>query len=118
MTRNVPSLPAALALAALANAAPLPVSAEVGSRAEAIYQSHCAACHAPENIMVSSPKLNNAAQWRERLAPGLDHVIDRAVKGFGAMPPMGLCDACSRDDIEAAIRFMAAPALDTPIPAD
>lgn len=84
-------------------------SGSVGG-AQDIYEQYCAACHAPENIMVSSPKLHNQTQWGERLKPGLDHVLDRAMTGFGAMPPMGLCDECTREEIEAVIRFMSSSA--------
>ena len=79
-----------------------------------VYEQHCAACHAPSNIMVASPKLHNAAQWEPRLEADFDAVLDRAINGFKAMPAMGGCDVCSVEDIEAAIRYMAAPALSAP----
>ncbi|MBY6163308.1 c-type cytochrome [Mameliella alba] len=104
---------AALTLLTIGFAAPVPALAQDTARGQQVYQEYCAACHAPENIMVSSPKLNNTAQWSLRLEPGLDHVIGRAMTGFGAMPAKGLCEDCSVDDIEAAIRYMAAPALET-----
>lgn len=76
-----------------------------------IYEQHCAACHAPANIMVASPKLHNRAQWAARLDAGFDVVLQNGLDGINAMPPMGACEDCTPDDIEAAIRYMAEPAL-------
>ncbi|MFZ3286295.1 MAG: c-type cytochrome [Telluria sp.] len=75
----------------------------------AIYQSICSACHAPENVMVSSPKAGDTAEWNKRLAKGLDAVTDNAVNGFGAMPPKGGASELSRKQIRLAIQYMAAP---------
>lgn len=76
-----------------------------------VYETSCAACHAPSNIMVSSPKLRDRVQWERRLQAGFETVLQRAIKGFNAMPAKGACEGCSEEEIEAAIRFMAAPAL-------
>lgn len=74
-----------------------------------LYTTYCTACHAPENVMVSSPKLGDKNEWGRRLSTGLDQATDRAVKGFGAMPPKGGCMDCTRDEIRRAIQFMANP---------
>lgn len=77
----------------------------------AIYQSICSACHAPENVMVSSPKAGDTAEWSRRLSKGLEAVTDNAVNGFAAMPPKGgaSASALSREQIRQAIQYMAAP---------
>jgi cytochrome c5 len=75
----------------------------------AIYQAICSACHAPENLMVSSPKAGDSAEWRRRLSKGLEAATDNAVNGFAAMPAKGGASALSREQIRQAIQFMAAP---------
>ncbi len=73
-----------------------------------IYTSVCSACHAPENVMVSSPKAGDTAEWSKRLAKGLEAVTDNAVNGFAAMPPKGGASELSRQQIRQAIQYMAA----------
>ena len=85
------------------------LSAGAGEKGEAVYRTHCHACHAASNVMVSSPKAGDVAAWRERLAQGLEKATDNAVAGFGAMPPKGGANELTREEIRAAIRFMAGP---------
>ncbi len=75
----------------------------------AIYTSACSACHAPENVMVGSPKTGDNAEWSKRLAKGLEAVTDNAVNGFNAMPPKGGASELSREQIRQAIQYMSAP---------
>jgi cytochrome c5 len=92
-------------LAVLAATA-VPAGAEPRSGA-ALYQDHCAACHHPSNVMVSSPKAGSDRDWAPRLQKGLPGLTQSAVEGFEAMPPKGNCEDCTPSEIEAAIRFMA-----------
>ncbi|UJW85050.1 c-type cytochrome [Devosia sp. SL43] len=71
-----------------------------------IYRDYCSACHAPANVMVNSPKAGVARDWNTRLARGLPALLKSAIEGFEAMPPKGLCEDCSPEELEAAIRFM------------
>lgn len=87
----------------------LSAEAEV-ERGAAVYRAHCHACHAASNVMVSSPKAGDVAAWKERLAQGLEKATDNAVAGFGAMPPKGGATELTREEVRAAIRFMARPA--------
>jgi len=75
---------------------------------EALYQAVCRACHAPENVMVSSPKAGDTAEWARRLGKGLDQLTDNAINGVGAMPAKGGCTSCTAEQIREAIQFMAA----------
>jgi cytochrome c5 len=75
---------------------------------QAIYTAICSACHAPENVMVSSPKAGDRVEWNKRLAKGLEAATDNAVNGFGAMPPKGGATELSREQIRLAIQYMAA----------
>ena len=80
-------------------------------RGREVYESHCHACHSPRNVMVSSPKAGDVAAWEARLAKGLEKATDNAMAGIGAMPPRGGAEALTRDEVRAAIRFMALPPL-------
>ena len=98
--RRLSITPAAL------GAATFSAGAEPRSGAQ-LYQDHCAACHHPSNVMVSSPKAGSDRDWAPRLQKGLPALTQSAVEGFEAMPPKGNCENCTPSEIEAAIRFMA-----------
>ncbi len=86
-----------------------------GQRGRAVYESACRGCHAAENVMVSSPKAGDAAEWAKRLKKGRDRVIRNAIEGFNAMPPNGGCSECTLEEIGVAIDFMASyPAAPAP----
>lgn len=74
-----------------------------------IYDSICSACHAPENVMVSSPKAGDSIEWEKRLRKGLETLTDNALNGIGAMPPKGGASELSREQLRQAIRYMAEP---------
>ena len=101
-------------LAALAAAPALAIGAG-GQPGRAVYESACRGCHATENVMVSSPKAGDAAEWARRMQKGRDLVIRNAIEGFNAMPPKGGCSECTLEEIGAAIDFMAShPAASAP----
>jgi cytochrome c5 len=82
-------------------------------RGRMVYQNVCMACHAPENVMVSSPKAGDAAEWARRgsrTAQGLETLARHAMEGFGAMPPKGGRPELTLAQIRDAIDFMASPA--------
>ena len=80
--------------------------AQANEAGRTTYASVCSACHAPENVMVDSPKAGDTAEWDRRLRKGMAAVIDNAVAGLGAMPPKGGRSDLSRDTIQWAIEFM------------
>lgn len=98
------------ALAAALAIATAPVLAADAGRDT--YQAVCMACHAVENVMVSSPKLGDAAEWQRRLsrAGSFSVLADNAMSGYEAMPPKGGRADLTRGQVEAAIRFMMQPA--------
>ena len=74
-----------------------------------IYTAHCAMCH--ESGVAGAPKAGDQAAWKEHMAEGgLDHMLQVAKKGVGAMPAMGMCNDCTDNELKAAIEFMAKPA--------
>lgn len=78
------------------------------NRGKKIYWANCYACHAPENIMVSSPKLGNTNDWEKRLksSKNLEQLVTNAYKGKNAMPAKGGCDQCTPQDLRAGILYM------------
>ena len=71
---------------------------------EQVYNKYCTACHT--SGVMGAPKINNAADWEDRLAQGMDTVLQHAVEGYNAMPPKGTCSDCSEEEIQAAIDYM------------
>ena len=88
------------------------VRAQDTEKGRAVYQAVCIVCHAPENVMVSSPKAGDVREWSRRAslnAAGLRQLTDHAIAGLGAMPPKGGRADLSREQIQNAIEFMRQP---------
>lgn len=71
---------------------------------EAIYKKTCFACH--DTGLAGAPKLGDQDAWAEHLAEGLDHLVQVAIQGEGAMPPRGGNPALTDEDIRAAVSYM------------
>ena len=70
---------------------------------EQVYKGACFACHATGAL--NAPKMGTA-DWKPRLAQGLDVLLKHAIEGIRSMPPRGTCGDCSDDEIAGAIKFM------------
>ncbi|RUO35895.1 cytochrome c5 family protein [Aliidiomarina sanyensis] len=73
---------------------------------EQVYNQACAACHT--GGVLGAPRKNVAEDWTDRLAQGMDVLLEHSINGFNAMPPRGGCARCTDEEIEAAIEFMIA----------
>lgn len=97
-------------LAACGLLASLPALAQRQDRqiGREVYEAVCIACHASENVMVSSPKLGDSKEWQARMAHagGLDGLVRNAVQGVGAMPARGGKPELDAAQLKAAIRYM------------
>jgi cytochrome c5 len=82
----------------------VPQDAEIA----AIYARSCASCHTV--AATRAPLTGDVAAWAPRMAKGMDAMVSSVVKGFGGMPPFGLCMDCSAEQFEALIEFMATAA--------
>ncbi|MGD2136625.1 MAG: cytochrome c5 family protein [Gammaproteobacteria bacterium] len=71
---------------------------------EEVYNANCMACHGTG--AAGAPKIGDAAAWAPRIAKGMDTLMSNAVNGLNAMPPKGLCMACSDEELRAAIEYM------------
>lgn len=79
--------------------------ATTGKRSgEELYKAVCSACH--DAGVAGAPKTGNAADWAPRIATGLDHLVETALKGKGGMPPKGGSDA-TEEELRRAVIFLA-----------
>ncbi len=69
-----------------------------------IYDTYCTICH--QTGIAGAPKFHNKADWEQRLAVGIDALLQSAIKGKGGMPPKGTCMQCSDDALKATIEYM------------
>jgi cytochrome c5 len=72
------------------------------------YNKSCVVCHA--SGVANAPKTGDAAGWEPRLAKGMDVLVKSVETGLNAMPPRGMCNDCTTDEVKALIEYMAAPA--------
>ena len=84
------------------------VAASGEESGESVYQSACFACHGTG--AAGAPKVGDAAAWTERLAQGMDTLINNAINGFqgsaGVMPARGGNPNLSDEAVTAAVEFM------------
>jgi cytochrome c5 len=93
---NAPAQVVAAATTAATSAAPPP-----------LYAQTCSVCHATG--VAGAPKFGDKSAWGPRLADGIDHLTETAIKGKGAMPPRGGSSA-SDAEIKAVVSYMVAAA--------
>jgi cytochrome c5 len=70
-----------------------------------LYDHSCKACHAVADS--GAPLVHDRDAWDARWQKGLPALIEHTITGFQAMPAGGQCSACTREDYEKLIRFMA-----------
>jgi cytochrome c5 len=113
--KNLPTIAiffvTALALSACGQKPKAPTAQELAAlkpadaHLAALYEHSCKACHAREGS--GAPLTHDHAAWDPRWEKGLPTLRDHAILGFQAMPAGGQCAACTAQDYEALIRFMA-----------
>jgi cytochrome c5 len=80
-------------------------AAAAGNRSgEELYKAICGACH--DTGAADAPKMGDKAAWAPRIAVGLNHMVEDATKGKGAMPPNGGSDA-TPEELTRAVVYMA-----------
>ncbi|MBU2979877.1 c-type cytochrome [Alteromonas sp. C1M14] len=78
---------------------------DTADKGKQVYNQACVMCHAAG--ISNAPIAHNTAQWEERVeSKGMDTLLKNAMSGINQMPPMGLCAACSEEDLAAAIQYM------------
>ena len=69
-----------------------------------VYDMVCHVCHSTG--VLNSPKLGDAAVWRERLAKGKEALYANSINGLNLMPPKGGRPDLSDDEIRLAVDYM------------
>lgn len=64
----------------------------------------CALCHVDGNA--GAPRIGHAEDWRARLAKGRPTLLRHTIEGYNAMPPLGYCMDCEREDFIGLIELM------------
>ena len=85
-------------------AAPAPVAAAGPKSGKEVYSSFCTTCHSAG--VMGAPKSGNSADWAPRIGKGIETLYTHAIGGFNAMPPRGMCAACSDDEVKGAVDYM------------
>lgn len=99
------SAPVASAEAAPASASVASAPAAAGGKSgEEIFKTTCSVCHAAG--VAGAPKVGDKGVWAPRIAKGKDTLYKSALSGFNAMPPKGMCAACSDSEIRATVDYM------------
>jgi cytochrome c5 len=98
-----PELEAQMAVAAA------PIRLEVPMTGPQVYNEACLICHAPPGVG-GAPITGEPDHWTERLAQGMDTLIEHAIVGFqgedGYMPPKGGRVDLSDEEVAAAVDYM------------
>ncbi len=110
--RRTPSSTGILAtlLAAALSTVPLGNAEEIKTAPQAfnpelVYKQTCVSCHG--NGASGAPILGDKDAWKERVANGMDALLESTVYGLnGTMPPKGLCFNCSEEQLRAVVQYM------------
>jgi cytochrome c5 len=70
-----------------------------------LYVHACKACHAVPGT--GAPLAGDRAAWQPRAAKGMAGLMSSVLSGYKGMPAGGQCFACSANDYQTLIRFMA-----------
>lgn len=70
-----------------------------------LYQQSCRSCHSLG--AAGAPLTGDRAAWDARWQKGMVALRSSTISGLNGMPPGGQCFACSVQDYEALIAFMA-----------
>jgi len=79
-------------------------SAETLATGKLVYEKTCAACHATG--LVGAPKIGDKEAWSAHIHHGVDHMVESAIKGKGAMPAKGGNTSLSDDEVKAAVGYI------------
>lgn len=81
-----------------------PVASAASADGKGTYGASCAACHA--SGAAGSPKFGDKGAWKNRIAQGMDTLVDHALNGFKGMPAKGGNPSLSDEAVEAAVKYM------------
>ncbi len=76
----------------------------VGSSGKAVYYSSCRSCH--NSGVMGAPKIGDKEAWSEHMNDGLDHMVEKAIKGVGRMPAKGGKSSLTDAEVRAAVEYI------------
>ena len=69
------------------------------------YERYCFSCHAAG--VADAPKFGDRESWGTRLEKGEDALLQSVIDGMPpGMPAMGLCMACSEEQLRDSVEYM------------
>lgn len=69
------------------------------------YDQYCAMCHGTG--MAGAPMRGDDDHWTARLADvGIEAIVTNAINGINAMPPRGMCNTCSDEDMAELVEYL------------
>lgn len=72
-----------------------------------IFHEFCISCHGVEPIIsVNAPRVNNKKHWDNYRKLGMPFLLERTIKGAGAMPARGGCFECSDEQLKEAVQYI------------
>ena len=77
---------------------------ETADQVRWIYTNVCAGCH--ESEKTGAPLTGVPRQWSEVLKQERDITHRHVIQGTGDMPPRGLCDICSNEQLRLTTDYM------------
>ena len=69
-----------------------------------VYEKTCVACHATG--VAGAPKMGDKEAWSAHIHHGVDHMVESAINGKGAMPARGGNANLSDEEIRAAVNYI------------
>ena len=70
-----------------------------------IYKETCTQCHT--NSSTGAPVSGDTKAWQQILSKGIDATLERAMNGYGGMPPAGQCFECTPEQMIKLINYMS-----------
>jgi len=74
------------------------------TRGKKVYEQVCTVCHTKGQL--GAPRLGDVAVWKTLLKQNMDILMERAINGYKAHPPLGACYQCSDADVISAVKYM------------
>jgi len=72
---------------------------------EAVFNQFCFSCHVAG--VAGAPRLGAKEDWAPRVALGREVMMSNIIEGLPpAMPPKGLCNQCSEEELSNALDYM------------
>lgn len=68
------------------------------------YELVCAGCH--DSGALGAPKVGDFDQWRDIVKQPPEVTLERVANGYKAMPPMGMCYACTEYSLMEIVDYM------------